>query len=102
MEVFFLYENIFETIIKGSNTIFLDMAEDDFFSSYSDISMKAAEDITDYYFKMKQKDGCPKVLDIYKDETSHSVKITIEVNPKQSISVNPYYVPDSLNIRRNQ
>ena len=96
-----MFENIFETVIKGSNTIFLNMSEEDFFSSYDSISKKSAEEITDYYFRMKQKDGTAKVIDIYRDESSHCIKITLEVDPNDSKQVKPYYIPDTLNIRRN-
>ncbi len=97
-----MFENTFETVIKGSNTIFLDISEKDFFLNYDTLSRKAAEEITNNYFLMKQKDGIPKVIDVSQDNYAHTIKITVEVDPYRSFSLDSNTVPDSLNVTRNQ
>ena len=97
-----LFENIFETVIKGSNTIFLDVNEGDYYLSYNTISRKAAEEITDNYFRLKQKDGVPEIVDISQDKFAHTIKITVQVDPLRDSKLKPYIVPDSLNVTRNQ
>ena len=97
-----LIENIFETVVKGSNTIFLDVNEEDYYLSYDTINKKAAEDITNNYFRLKQRDGVPDIVDISEDKFTHTIKITVEVDSRNDSKVKPYIVPDSLNISRNQ
>lgn len=97
-----LFDNIFETVIKGSNTIFLDVNESDYYLSYENINKKAAEEITNNYFRLKQKDGVPEVLDISEDKFTHTIKITVEVDSQSDSKLKPYMVPDSLNVTRNQ
>ena len=83
-----MFENIFETVIKGSNTIFLDLKDSDYYLSYDNINKKAAEEITNNYFTLKQKNGVPEIVDISEDKFTHTVKITVEI--------------DSLNVNKNQ
>lgn len=97
-----VFENVFETVIKGSSTIFLDVNEDDYFFSYDSISKDAADEITNNYFRMKQKDGIPHVVDITHDNFSHTVKITVQVEQSEKLNLGPYVIPDSLNVTRNQ
>ena len=97
-----VFENIFETVVKGSSTIFLDVNEDDYFFSYDSISKEAAEEITNNYFRMKQKDGSPRILDVTHDNFSHTVKITVEVDQNGKRKAGTYIVPDALNVQRNQ
>ena len=96
-----MLENIFETVVVGSNTVFLNIPEDDYFLSYNDISSGAAEEITETYFSMRGRDGVPKVIDIAADHASHTVKITLDVNYNEDSDIPPYRVPDSLNIFRH-
>ena len=95
-----MFENIFETVIKGSNTEFLNIPEEDYFLSYDSITYDAAEDITQNYFSMKGKDGEPKVIDISFDSNAHVVKIALEVHYERNHKLEPLNVPDMLNIRR--
>lgn len=97
-----MFENISETIIKGSNTIFLNVPEKDYFLSYDTINNGAAEEITKNYFNMKQKDGIAEVKDIDADSYTHRVKITVEVNQSRDSKLEPFKTPDMLNIKRNQ
>ncbi|MBC8061112.1 MAG: hypothetical protein H7Y18_10640 [Clostridiaceae bacterium] len=97
-----MFENIFETVIKGSNTIFLDVNESDYYLSYDTINNKAAEEITNNFFRLKQKDGIPKIIDITEDRFTHTIKITVEVDTQSESDIEPYIVPDSLNVTRNQ
>lgn len=99
--VFQMIENIFETTVMGSNIVFLNMPEEDYFLSYESVSMEAAEDLTRNYFIMRGREGVPKVKDVEFDEPSHRVKITLEVNLDGSLSDQGYAVPDSINITRN-
>ena len=96
-----MFDNIFETVVKGSNTIFLDIPEKDYFFSYNTISPKSAQDLTDNYFKMKSKDGIPHVVDINFDALTHRVKIILEVEYVRQHKLEHYNIPDSLNINRN-
>ena len=96
-----VYENIFETVVKGSNTIFLDIPEEDYFFSYDTISPKSAQELTDNYFKTKAKDGIPRVKDIDFDASIHRVKILLEVEYNRAHKLEAYTVPDSLNVNRN-
>lgn len=102
MEVFILMiENIFETTVMGSNVVFLNIPEEDYFLSYESVTRKAAEEITRNYFLMKSREGKPEVKDIEFDEPSHRVKITLEVQDAKYFDSTGYAVPDSLNITRN-
>lgn len=97
-----MLQNIFETVIRGSNTIFLDIHDDDYFFAYDTISMENAEDIAQNYFRMKQKDGIPYVKDIDFDSSTHKVKIIVEVQQDRDKKLSESYVPDVLNITRRQ
>ena len=96
-----MFSNIFETVVKGSNTIFLDIPEKDYFFSYDTISKKSAQDLTDNYFKIKSKDGVPSVVDINLDASTHRVKILLEVEYNRQHKLEHYSIPDSLNVNRN-
>lgn len=74
-----MVEDVFETIVKGSNTIFLNVPENDYFYSYNSISKKHAQDLTEHYFKEKDKEGVPKVKNIDLDSNTHRVNIAVEI-----------------------
>jgi hypothetical protein len=97
MEVVFVFENIFETVIRGSSTEFLNIPEDDYFLSYEKISKDAAQEITDLYFKMKGKDGVPTVKEITYDPSVKLVQITLEIAEHRDFKLEPYTVPHILN-----
>lgn len=95
-----MLQNIFETIIKGSSTEFLDVPEDDYFLCYEGVSMECAEDIVKNYFDMKAKDGIPHVKDIEYNSATHKVKITVEVEQSGDKEIHAREIPDVLNINR--
>lgn len=95
-----MLQNIFETVIKGSNTIYLDVPEDDYFFSYDSISKESAEDIVKNYFDMKGKDGIPHIKDIEHDSATHKVEITVEVEQEREHKIHQRTIPDALNITR--
>lgn len=74
-----MLENIFETKVLGSNTIFLDIPEEEYFVNYNNLSEKAAEEITCNYFKIRNKTGIPHVKHIHSIPNIHNVEIIIEV-----------------------
>jgi len=97
-----LFENIFETVIKGSNTIFLDVNDDDYYLSYKTVNKKSAEEITNNYFSLKQKAGVPNIIDIYEDKFTHTVKITVEVDSPNNSKLRPFMVREQMNMNKNQ
>ena len=74
-----MLENIFETKVIGSATIFLDIPEEEYFINYSNLSKKVAEEITYNYFKERNKAGIPHVKHIHAIPNIHNVEIVIEV-----------------------
>ncbi|MCY6371839.1 hypothetical protein [Clostridium ganghwense] len=75
-----MLDNIFETIVVGSNTEFLDIPEKDFFLNYDKVDEESAQDLADKYFAMREKEGIPHAKDIKMDNSTHRVKITVEVH----------------------
>ncbi|WP_034868996.1 hypothetical protein [Clostridium lundense] len=75
-----MVESVFETIIMGSNTVFLDMPEDEYLLKYTSLSLDSAQNLADYYFKYRGRDVMPEVKDIDLNPDTHSVKITVELN----------------------
>ncbi|MFL0247433.1 hypothetical protein [Candidatus Clostridium stratigraminis] len=96
-----MINNVFETSVMGSNIVYLNIPEEDYFLSYDSITRKAAEEISNTYFLLRSRDGIPEVLDIEHHEPSHRVKITLEVKEAKNNNRPLYKVPDSLNITRN-
>lgn len=96
-----MIENIFETDVIGSNIVFLNIPEEDYFLSYESVTKDAAQEITKTYFLMRGREGIPNVKEIEFDEPSHRVKITLEVNENKEANSRGYAVPDYLNITRN-
>jgi len=74
-----MIENVFETIIMGSNTVFLDIPEEEYLLKYASLSLDSAQNLADYYFKYRGRNVMPKVKDIDLDSDTHRVKITVEV-----------------------
>lgn len=96
-----MLNNIFETTVMGSNIVYLNIPEEDYFLSYDSITKEAAEEISNTYFLLRSRDGVPEVRDIQLIEPSHRVKITLEVKESDGDNRPLYKVPDSLNITRN-
>lgn len=74
-----MLDNVFETIIVGSNTEFLDIPEKDFFLKYETLDKESAKDLTDNYFSVIKKDVTSHVKDIKIDNSTHRVNITVEI-----------------------
>jgi hypothetical protein len=98
-----MLENIMETTIVGSNTVYLNIPEEDYFLSYETVTREAANEITNMYFLMRAREGRPEVKDIVFDEPSHRVRITLAVDLEDNkyTDLEGYSVPDTLNITRN-
>ncbi|MBU3145535.1 hypothetical protein [Clostridium sp. CF012] len=74
-----MLENIFETKVIGSNTIFLDIPEGEYYTNYNNLSESAAQEITYNYFKIRNKTGIPHVKHIHAIPNIHNVEIIIEI-----------------------
>jgi len=97
-----MFENIFETVVKGSNTVFLDIPESDYFFRYESLSQDDAQELVNDYFISRSRDGIPHVKDVTFDASIHRVKITVQVEHDREHKLDAYQVPDSLNINRMQ
>lgn len=96
-----MFDSIFETVVKGSNTIFLDLTQEDYNLSYDSVSFEAAQDLIENYFKYKGRDGIPEVKDINLNSATHNVEITAVVYQSADNNLKAYNVPDTLNIYRH-
>lgn len=96
-----MFESIFETVVMGSNTVFLDIPENEYFLSYDDLDRASVEELVKNYFLMKGRDGIPIVKDLEYDINTHRVKITVDVQQQRDYKLESYEVPDSLNIQRS-
>lgn len=74
-----MYDNIFETVLMGSNTIYLNLPEQDYFFCYDGITDKAAQNLAQDYFKFKHKQGFPNVQNVFFNSDQHMVQITVSV-----------------------
>ena len=74
-----MFDGIFETIVKGSNTVFLDLPEEEYISKYKTISMDSAQNLAEKYFKYRGKKVVPQVQDLHLSEDIHRIKITVEL-----------------------
>jgi hypothetical protein len=89
-----MYNNIYETVVKGSNTMFLGISEEDYFLSYENLDNNSAQDLVNKYFRFKGRDGAPNVLDVDFDSVTHNVKITVEVNYDEENKAEPTNIPN--------
>lgn len=96
-----MIENIVETDIFGSNTVYLNIPEEDYFLSYDSITRAAAEEITTNYFLMRGREGIPEVRDIKFNEPLHSIRITLEVKEQEGSYKEGFAFPTHLDITRN-
>ena len=100
MEVVEIYNNIYETVVIGSNTIFLGVTEKDYFLSYESLTVESAQDLVENYFNFKGRDGAPKVIDVDLDNITHGIKITINVEYDKDTNREPASIPPFLNAWR--
>jgi hypothetical protein len=96
-----MIENMVETDIIGTNTVYLSIPEEDYFLSYESVTVDAAEEITRNFFLMRGREGRQTVKDISFDEPLHRVKITLEVEQDYETDKMGYAVPTHLDITRN-
>lgn len=91
-----MFNNVYETILKGSDTIFLQVPEEDFNFSYNHISLNNSQDFADNYFTVKSKDGIPYVENVYLNESTHMVTMAVKVDYSVSGSRYNYKIPDTI------
>lgn len=96
-----MFESIFETVVMGSNTVFLDIPENEYFLSYDDLDRASVEELVKNYFLMNGKDGIPIVKDLEYDLNTHRVKITVDLQHERDYKLEAYQVPDTLNVQRS-
>lgn len=82
-----MLQNIFQTKIMGSNTIFLNIPELEYFSAYDCLTKEYAEEVTKKYFIMKGKEGVPHIREMEVDSETHKVKLTVEVDGSSNLVV---------------
>ncbi|WP_040211323.1 hypothetical protein [Clostridium polynesiense] len=91
-----MFNNVYEAILKGSDTIFLQVPEADFNFNYDHISIRNSQDFADNYFAVKSKDGIPHVKNAYLNESTHMVVIAVQVDYNVQLYRNNYTVPDTI------
>lgn len=96
-----MLENIIETDVIGSNTVYLNIPEEDYFLSYETVTYDAAEEITRNFFLMRGREGIPNVRNIEFIEPLHCVRITLDVKEQKGSYKTGYTVPTHLDITRN-
>lgn len=80
-----MFQNIFQTVIMGSNTIFLDIPQMEYFSQYDSLTKESAEDIAKKYFTMKGKEGTPHIKEMEVDSGTRKIKLTLEVDGSSNL-----------------
>jgi hypothetical protein len=84
-----MYNSIFETVEKGSNTMHLVVSDEDYFLSYESLSEEATQDLVNNYFKFRGRDGVPRVVDVDHDRDRNRIKITIDVDYEREYKLEP-------------
>ncbi|MCY6959718.1 hypothetical protein [Clostridium brassicae] len=87
-----MLDNVFETIVIGSNTEFLDIPEKDFFSNYDRLDIESAQSFAEKYFSMREKNGTPYVKDVKIDNSIHRVKIIVDVYKKKDEKIENSFI----------
>jgi hypothetical protein len=96
VEVDEMYNSIYETVIKGSNTVFLDLPEEEYFLSYNNLSRENVQDLVKSYFDFRGRDGVPLVGDINVDPITHKIRITVDVKYDSGCKIEPMTTPHHL------
>lgn len=97
-----MFDDIFETVVKGSRTIFLDVPSKEYFSNYNRVDKATAQEMANDYFQMKEKDGVPHVDQVEEDNAINIVKIKINVQYDTEKKLEPYIVPDIFNMNMSK
>lgn len=91
-----MYSSIYETVINGSNTVFLNIPEEEYFLSYENLSRENVQDLVDNYFKFTGRDGVPLVADIDVDKVINRIKVTVDVEYERHKKIEPASTPHYL------
>jgi hypothetical protein len=75
-----MLENIFQTTVIGSRTVFLNISQIEYFSVYDSLTKEFAEDIAKKHFIMKGKEGTPHIREMEVDPDTNEVKLIVEIN----------------------
>lgn len=92
-----MLDNVFETVVWGSNTVFLDLPKEEFLFVYDNVDRDSAQNLVDNYFKEKARDGIPYVKELSLDNYTGMIKITVEVNHDRNFKLEGFRVPDTFN-----
>jgi hypothetical protein len=95
-EVDRMYNSIYETVIKGSNTVFLDLPEKEYFAAYDNLSRENVQDLVENYFDFKGRDGNPLVADINVDAITHRIRVTVDVDHNSKTKIESLTTPHHL------
>lgn len=80
MEVqYAMFEGIFETIVMGSDTVFLDLPQEEYISKYNTLDFDTAQNLAEKYFESKGEKVVPEVQDFFVNEDIHRIKITVQL-----------------------
>lgn len=91
-----MFDNVYETILKGSDTIFLQVPEEEYNFSYDHISIRNSQDFANNYFTVKSKDGMPYVENVYLNESTQMVTMAVKVNYNVPDKRYNYEIPDTI------
>jgi hypothetical protein len=95
-----MYSSIYETVVRGSNTVFLNIPEDEYFLSYENLNRENVQDLVENYFKFRGRDGAPLVADINVDSITNRIKVTIDVDYETETKIEPASTPNYLSAWR--
>lgn len=80
-----MFKDVFETVIMGSTTVYLNIPDDEYFINYGEINNTAAEEIANNYFYLKGRNVIPLVEDIDYDASIHNIKINVKVQQQDKL-----------------
>lgn len=97
-----MLDDIFETKVKGSRTMFLNVPSKEYFSSYDTLDKSTAQEMVNTYFQIKEKDGVPYVDAAEEDSIFNTVKIKINVEHGSQNNLEPYKMEDFLSMSNSR
>ncbi|MDP4143892.1 MAG: hypothetical protein Q8936_05335 [Bacillota bacterium] len=95
-----MFEDVYETVLNGSNHVYLDVPKELYFQDNDDIDKESVQNFAANYFKMTGRDGIPKVISVDTDADQQLIRLAIEVDMEREHKLDQYNVPDSLNVYR--
>lgn len=84
-----MYSSIHEVVSEGSDTIILAIPEKEYFLSYESLTIEAAQELVENYFKYKGRDGVPTVMDVDFNSNTRNVKITVDMRYDRDYKILP-------------